>query len=52
MGIEITDKAYIRASLSILHASLWLLLDAPFSIINSSQARLGAVKLREKTRAS
>lgn len=52
MGIEITDRAHIRASLSILYASPWLLPDAPFSMINSSQPRLEVVKLREKTRAS
>lgn len=48
MGIEITDTAYIRASLSILQASLWLFLDAPFSITNSLQPRWDVVKLREK----
>lgn len=52
MGIEIIDTAYIRASLSTLYASLWLFLDTPFSITNSSQSRLDVVKPHEKTRSS
>lgn len=52
MGIEITDTASTKASLSGLHASLWLFLDAPSSCINASQPRSGVVGLHEKTRAS
>lgn len=52
MGSKRTNRAYIRASLSMLCASLCLFLDAPIFHYEFIAAWLDIVKLHEKPRAS